>query len=643
MTAQTAQTALRAAIPAAPAAAATPAATHGGAGLVPDMPVALARPRILREDRADGSFVLRSAEPLQPYDRCIGDWLEHWARVAPDQPFLAERAPGGAGWRRVGYGEALAAVRALAQSLLDLGVAPEAPVVALSDNSVNLALLSLAAMHVGRRIAVVSSAYTRLARDHAKLHAILDRLGPGLLYAEDGAQYGGAIAGWRPACPVAFGGGAAGSGIVCALSFDDLLAARPGPEVDAAFAAVDGATVARVLLTSGSTGAPKLVPNTHAMLCANQQMIAQCWPFVDRARPVVLDWLPWSHTFGANHNFNLVLRNGGTLYIDAGRPAPGAIEQTMQGIREVRPTLFFNVPRGYDVLLPYLEADPALAEALFGRLDMLFFAAAALPQPIAERLRAVARRARQAPLFFTTEWGSTETSPVITSAHFATTDTRNIGVPVPGLELKFAPCQQKYELRVRGPSIFPGYLGDEAKTREAFDEEGFYKMGDAGLLADPGDPDGGVIFDGRVSEDFKLTTGTWVSVGTLRVRAVSALSPYAMDVVVAGHDRDEIGLMIFPAAPLRQLAGDAAGALCGKSLGSHPAVQEALAAVLAELCRGAGSAQRPVRAVLLSAPPSIEEGEITDKGYINQRAVLARRADDLARLYSDCVSVIRPR
>jgi len=608
----------------------------------PALPVALATPRILREDRADGSFVLRSAEALQPYARCIGDWLEHWAHAAPARPFLAERAAGGAGWREVCYAEALAAVRALAQSLLDLDVAPDEPVVALSDNSVNLALLSLAAMHVGRRVAVVSSAYTRLTRDHAKLHAILDRLEPGLIYAEDGELYGPAIAAWRPACPVAFTSGAAASGIACALSFDDLLAARPGPEVAAAFAAVDGDTVARLLLTSGSTGAPKLVPNTHGMLCANQQMIAQCWPFVDHAHPVVLDWLPWSHTFGANHNFNLVLRNGGTLYIDGGRPAPGAIEQTVASIREVRPTLFFNVPRGYDVLLPYLEADPALAEALFGRLDMLFFAAAALPQPIAERLRAVARRARQAPLFFTTAWGSTETSPVITSAHFATTETRNIGVPVPGLELKFTPCQEKYELRVRGTSVFPGYLGDAQKTREAFDEEGFYRMGDAGLLADPHDPSGGVIFDGRVSEDFKLTTGTWVSVGNLRVHAVSALSPYAMDVVVAGHDRDEVGLMIFPATPLRQLAGDAQGALCGKSLGSHPAVREALGKVLADLCQGAGSAQRPVRAVLLSAPPSIEEGEITDKGYVNQRAVLTRRADDVARLFSDCVSVIRP-
>ncbi|AQV97401.1 feruloyl-CoA synthase [Cupriavidus necator] len=599
-------------------------------------PVLLSAPDIAVDRREDGSFILRSTQVLQPYARCIGDWLQYWAQEDGSRTFLAERR--GEGWRRVSYSEALAAVRRIGQAILDLGVAEEAPVVALSENSVNLALLSLGAMHVGRRIAVVSSAYTLVAKDHGKLHTILERLQPGLLYAENATQYGAAISAWKPACPVVFTEAAEGG----ALRFSTLLDTAPRVEVDAAFAAVGGDTVARILLTSGSTGVPKLVPNTHRMLCANQQMIAQCWPFVDKAHPVVLDWLPWSHTFGANHNFNLVLRNGGTLYIDSGRPAPGAIESTLQGIREVRPTLFFNVPRGYDVLLPYLEADESLARALFGRLDMLFFAAAALPQQCAERLRAVAARVRDVPLFLTTEWGSTETSPVVTSAHFRTMETRNIGVPVPGVELKFAPCQDKYELRVRGPSIFPGYIGDEAKTREAFDEEGFYCMGDAGKLADMADPNAGVIFDGRVSEDFKLTTGTWVSVGTLRIAAVSSMTPYAQDVVVSGHDRAEVGLLIFPTAALRALAGDGEGRLCGKSLGEHPAVRQVLGEILAALCKGAGSSQRPARAVLLSTPPSVEQGEITDKGYINQRAVLTLRADDVERLYSDCSSVIYP-
>ncbi len=602
----------------------------------PDAGPRLAEPDILRTDHADGSFVLRSSVPLGDFDRCVGDWLTRWAAREPDRVFLAQRR--GAGWQTVSYGEACATVRNIGQALLDLGIARDDPVVALSDNSVNLALLSLAAMHVGRRIAVVSSAYTRMSSDHGKLHAILASLHPGLVYAEDAAQYGAAIRSAELPCPVVYTAGAAAGEI----PFTDLCAASAGPGVDEAFHGVTGSTVARILLTSGSTGAPKLVPNTHRMLCANQQMIAQCWRFVDEGHPVVLDWLPWSHTFGANHNFNLVLRNGGSLYIDDGRPAPGLIERTIEGIRQVRPTLFFNVPKGYDALLPSLEADEALAGALFGRLDMLFFAAAALPQKTADRLRAVARGVRHQSLFFTTEWGSTETSPVVTSAHFFSSDTRNIGVPVPGVELKFVPCQEKHELRVRGPSIFAGYIGDEEKTRAAFDEDGFYRMGDAGRLADPADPNRGVIFDGRVSEDFKLTTGTWVSVGALRVRAVSAMSPYAVDIVVAGHDRDEVGLLVFPTAKLRTLANDQDGTLCGKSLGLVPEVRRALGAVLADLCRGAGSSQRPARAVLLSAPPAIERGEITDKGYINQRAVLALRADDVSRLYSDCESVIFP-
>lgn len=596
----------------------------------------LATPEIVREDRADGSFVLRSSETLQPFVRCIGDWLQYWAQEEGHRVFLAERD--GNAWRRMTYAEVHAAVRRVGQALLDLEIEPDAPIVALSENSVNLAILSLAAMHMGRRIVVVSSAYSVVARDHAKLHSILDRLHPGLIYAEDADRYRPAIAGWKPACPVVFTHGASS----VEVSFDTMLDIMPGTDVDRAFASVTGETVARILLTSGSTGTPKLVPNTHRMLCANQQMIAQCWPFVDRAHPVVLDWLPWSHTFGANHNFNLILRNGGTLYIDAGRPAPGAIEATIRAIEDVKPTLFFNVPRGYDVLLPYLESDDELAAALFERLDMLFFAAAALPQQCAERLRAVAARVRQRPLFFTTEWGSTETSPVVTSAHFETSDTRNIGVPVPGVELKFAPCQEKMELRVRGPSVFPGYLDDEVKTREAFDEEGFYCMGDAGKLADPSDPNGGVTFDGRVSEDFKLTTGTWVSVGTLRIAAVSSMTPYVQDAVVAGHDRNEVGLLLFPSPALRALAEDRDNALCGKALGRHPAVRQALGEVLRKLGQGAGSSQRPARVAILSSPPSIEHGEITDKGYINQRAVLTLRTKDVERLFSDCTSVIHP-
>ncbi|MFM0184059.1 feruloyl-CoA synthase [Paraburkholderia nemoris] len=600
---------------------------------------ALAVPQVTRENRHDGSFVLRSAEFLQPYHRRIGEWLIEWAHKTPDAIFIAERDADNAcyAWREISYAQAYDKVRRVGQALLDLNLPVGGAIVALSDNSVNLALLSLAAMHVGKPIAIVSSAYSRVATDHSKLHAMLDQLAPALIYAEDGEVYRRAIEGYPESCEVVYTRNV-GSG---ALSFTELETCVSTDAVERAFRAVTPQTPARLLLTSGSTGKPKVVVNTHDMLCANQQMIAQCWRFIDRTQPVVLDWLPWSHTFGANHNFNLILRNGGTLYIDDGRPVPGLIERTVRNLKDVRPTLFFNVPKGYDALLPLLEKDEEAAAALFERVEMLFFAAAALPQKTAERVQTLASTVRDEPVFFTTEWGATETSPVITSAHFRTSDSRNVGVPVPGVELKFVPCQDKLEMRVRGPSVFTTYRDDPDRTRAAFDEEGFYCIGDAGRLADPSDPNSGVIFDGRVAEDFKLTTGTWVSVGTLRVRAVSELTPYVQDAVVTGHDRDEVGLLLFPSAALRALAGENAATWSGDQLACCPEVRTALTHALTQLGAGLGSSQRPTRAVLLSTPPSLELGEITDKGYLNQRAVLTLRASEVERLYSDDLAVIR--
>ncbi len=596
---------------------------------------ALATPRVLREDRPDGSFVLRSAEPLGAYDGRIGDWLLRWAANTPDRVFLAERDAQGE-WRTVTYGQALALVRRLGQAILDLGTPRDRPVVAVSDNSVNLGLLSLAAMHVGRPIAIVSSSYIRVARDMAKAHAILQRLDPAVIYAEDGGLYGPAIASAGLACPAVYGRAVPAGG----LAFADWLTTTVTPRVDAAFAEIMPDDTAKLLLTSGSTGVPKMVVNTHRMLCANQQMIAQCWPFIEARPPVVLDWLPWSHTFGANHNFNMVLRNGGTLYVDEGRPAPGLIERTVANLESVQPTVYFNVPKGFDALLPYLEARADLAARFFGGLDAVFYAAAALPPAIWQRLEACARPHRAQPLFFTTAWGATETSPLITSAHFPLDRPGNIGAPAPGMELKFVPAQGKLELRVRGVSVFREYRGDAAKTAAAFDAEGFYCLGDAGRLIDPANPSAGVLFDGRVAEDFKLVTGTWVSVGALRLQAVSALSPLAQDVVVAGHDRDEVGLLVFPSAALRALAGDADGTADGAALGRHAAVQARVREALGPVYAGAGSSQRARRVVILSSAPSLDAGEITDKGYVNQGAVLGQRGEEVERLFSEDDSVI---
>ena len=600
---------------------------QGMAGDIFDDPGLLAPPRTVRVGFDDGSFVLRSPEPLRPYARRVGDWLEQWAAATPDAPAFAERSADG-GWRRLSWGQTREQVGRIAQSLLGLRLQPQAPVVVLSDNAIDHLLLMLAAMHVGRAVCTVSSAYCRLTSDHTKIHGILNTLGPALVYAADEAVYGPAIAsaGLLHAVTVVSRGAENFPG---ALSFDSLLRTAEGPAVRAAFEAITPDTHAKYLLTSGSTGHPKVVINTHRMLCANQQMVAQVWRFVEREKPVIVDWLPWSHTFGGNNNLNLVLRNGGTLVIDEGRPAPGLIEKSVANLVEMQPTIYFNVPRGLDMLLPFLEADETKARRFFERLRVVFYAGAALPQSTWDRLQALARRVRGSEVWLTTSWGSTETAPAVTSAHWKLDRAGVIGLPMPGTELKFVPNGDKLEMRVRGVNVFPGYRDAPHLTAQAFDDEGYYCIGDAGRLADETRPELGVVFDGRVAEDFKLTTGTWVSVGTLRVRVVSALAPLAQDVVVTGHDRDEVGVLVFPSAAASQLG---AGEVAGR-------VAAALRALRAE---GGGSSQVPVRALVLAEPPSVDAGEITDKGYINQGAVLRRRADAVQRLYAGGPEVILP-
>ncbi|WP_371356255.1 feruloyl-CoA synthase [Pseudomonas chlororaphis] len=599
-------------------------------------PTCLAPARVLYEPGPDGSFILSSPQPLQPYARCIGQWLEQWAEQTPERPYLAERRNGA--WFTLTYREVRRRVGALAQGLLELDTAPGRPVLMLSENDIDQALLTLAAMHVGIPVSTVSVAYARNdGSGCSKLKAIVEVLKPALIFVNDGDAYCRAIELIKPDCPVIAACNA--QEIPNALALP-LLYKTESPAVMAAFVQVDGETPARYLLTSGSTGAPKAVINTHGMLCANQQAIAQCWRFVELCEVVVLDWLPWSHIFGANHNFNLVLRNGGTLYIDDGRPMPGQIDRTVENIKSVKPTLFFNVPRGYEALLPYLERDEELAQALFGRSQLLFYAAAALPQNTWSRLVESAAQVRKTPLFFTTEWGSTETSPVVTSVHFALNQPGNIGLPVPGTQIKFVPSGDKMEMRVRGPSVFSRYLNDPVNTLAAFDEEGFYKIGDAGRLVDPQQPERGILFDGRVTEDFKLSSGTWVSVGTLRPRLVSALAPYASDCVICGHDRDVIGVLIYPTAALRELLGKAGRGLSGAQLALYPQVRLALCARLQALAKDyPASSQHAVRLIILDSPPSLEEGEITDKGYINQRTALSLRADAVKRLYAEALEL----
>ncbi|MBK7849266.1 MAG: feruloyl-CoA synthase [Zoogloea sp.] len=584
-----------------------------------DNPGMLAPPRVTRIDLSRGGFILACSDPLEEVTRCIGDWLEYWAARTPNALFLAERDAEGE-WVRMTYAQVREQVGKLAQGLLDLGIGPTAPVVCLSDNSLDQALLTLATMHIGRPFATVSSAYSRLAKDYTKVATILQELAPGAVYAGDGAVYASAIRASAVSCPVILSTNA--YQLDGSLSLAELMRTRETPAVMAEFAKITPETHAKYLLTSGSTGRPKIAINTHRMLCANQKQIQQSWPFLKDEKPVIVSWLPWSHTFGANHNFNLVLCNGGSFYIDEGRPVPGLMEKSVRNLREVQPNLYFNVPRGFDALIAFLEQDESFARDFFGRLRAVFYAAAALPQSTWDRLERSAQKVLGEKVWFTSAWGATESSPLLTNVHWRLDGPGCIGLPVAGTSIKFLPNGDKLEMRVKGPQVFPGYLNNPEKTAEAFDEDGYYKIGDAGLLIDPARPEKGIAFNGRVAEDFKLTTGTWVSVGTLRVRAVTAFAPFAQDVVVTGHDRDEVGLLVFPTPAAKDVPTEQL----------HAHVPEGLRKLKAE--GGGGSSQSPTRAMLLDEPPSMDAGAITDKGYINQRAVLARRADDVLSLHT---------
>ena len=560
------------------------------------------------EKRADGSTILRSPQKLGPRARCVTEWLVRWSREAPQRTFLAERK--GDEWKRISYLEAYGAVRRIGQALLDRGLGPAQPVAILSDNGIDHALLALGAMHVGVPVAPISPAYSLMSKDFGKLRHIFELVKPGLVFATDPGKYGPALAAvGAQSTPV-----------------KDLLETNPGSTLEREFSKVDSSTVAKILFTSGSTGLPKGVINTHGMLCANQQQLAQAWPFVEDRPPVVVDWLPWNHTFGGNHNFNLVLRNGGTMYIDGGKPVPGLVDTTARNLKEIGGTMYFNVPRGFDLLLPFLEKDAALRQKFFSDLDVLFYAAAALPQNLWDRIQKLARDEGKGDLAMLSAWGSTETSPLATSVHFRMERAGVIGLPVPECDLKLVPAAGKLEVRVRGPNVTPGYYKRSDLTAAAFDEEGFYRIGDAVRLADPGDPSKGIVFDGRVAEDFKLTTGTWVYVGAVRMKLIAAGDPLIQDAVITGHDRNEIGALVFLSPVSKNL--------------SKAAIEEKLQNALKTLAQEPGSSTHPTRLMVMSEPPSIDANEITDKGYMNQRAVLEKRAALVERLYASAEKVL---
>jgi feruloyl-CoA synthase len=510
----------------------------------------------------------------------------------------------------------------------------------LSDNGIDNGLLQLGALYAGLPVVPTSPAYSLMSKDFGKLRHVFGLIRPRLVFANDGERFGAACAALNLHGVEIVVNEKPPEGLD-ATRFDELVKTKASDAVDAAYSRVGPDTVAKILFTSGSTGEPKGVINTQRMLCSNQQAIVQLWPFITRRPPILVDWLPWNHTFGGNHNFNMILRNGGTLYIDGGRPAPGLIETTIANLRAVAPTLYFNVPRGFQMILPYLEQDTGLRDHFFSNLDTIFYAAAALPQDLWERFEKLSLAARGEKIAMTSAWGLTETAPLATGVHFPIERAGVIGLPVPGMELKMVPNDGKLEMRVRGPNITPGYYRRDDLTREAFDEDGFYRTGDAGRLADPGDPAKGILFDGRVAEDFKLLTGSWVSTGAIRIAAISAGAPIIQDAVVAGHDRDEIGLLVFPnPAGCARIAGLSPDTPLAERVG-HEKVRQALHRGLAAYnAKNPGSSRSIRRVLLLTEPPDIDAGEITDKGYINQRAVLQRRYNLVERLYSNNSRVI---
>ncbi len=582
----------------------------------------------------DGSMIVRSPHPLGPFPRSMTDRLEHWAATTPDRVFLAQRDAGGT-WCEITYAGARALARSIAQGLLNRGLSAERPLAILSGNGLEHALIGLGAMYAGVPYASISPAYSLIANDFDKLRSIIALLTPGLVFATNSAQFARAIDAAVPASAELVVLVSQPSTRTC-TPLETLWNTPAGPAVDAAHAKLGPDTIAKLLFTSGSTGAPKGVINTQRMLTSNQAMIATAFPSFAETPPVVLDWLPWSHTFGANHNFNLVLMHGGTFYIDDGKPLPGAFEETVRNLREIAPTIYFNVPKGFEMLLPYLRAEPELRRRFFSRLQCVFYAGAALPPHIWEEYEKLALETTGVRIPMVTSLGSTETAPSALSVTDKARQPGVVGIPNAGVELKLVPNAGKLEARLRGPLITPGYWRQPELTAKSFDTDGYYLLGDALRFADENVPEKGLVFDGRVAEDFKLKTGTWVSVGPLRGRFISHFAPYARDVVIAGHDHDEVTALVIPDVDAcRGLAAGLAADAPMPSVLEHGSVRARFSSVLAAFNKdAAGSSGRIARLLLMATPPSLDTGEMTDKGSINQGAVLRHRAALVADLYA---------
>ncbi|WP_028605292.1 feruloyl-CoA synthase [Ottowia thiooxydans] len=614
-------------------------------------PLAFGVTRVNLRHSESGAQYLAADASLAAFDERMSDRLIHWAKTTPNETLIAQRQRGADGslgdWRHITYAQALDAARRIGQGLMDRGLTAERPVIILSDNSIDHALLALGCLYVGIPYSPASPAYSTISKDYGKLRHVINTLTPGLIWADDGERYGAAIAAAAPSdAEIVISRHADHAHLKDRPStpFAALMATEPTPAVDAAQAATGPDTIVKFLFTSGSTKLPKAVINTNRMWCANQQQMRQSMPILTEERPVLIDWLPWNHTFGGNHNFGMVINNGGTLYIDEGKPTPALVGETLRNLREIAPTMYFNVPTGFEAIANAMKTDDTLRKNFLSRVKMFFYAGASLAQPVWNALFESAERELGQRIVMTCGFGMTESSPYGLFPTSPDIRAGDLGLPTPGMECKLVPKDGKTELRYRGPNITPGYWRAPDSTAEAFDDEGFFCTGDAVLWINPEDPHAGLRFDGRIAEDFKLATGTFVSVGPLRARVIAGGAPYIQDVVIAGLNRKEVGALVFPTQAVRTLTDLPANAPLAEVLGDKRVLAKFQSLVTDLSLTATGSANRVTRLMLMAEPPSIDKGEITDKGSINQRAVLKERDDLVQALYEDAPkhTVIKP-
>jgi feruloyl-CoA synthase len=597
--------------------------------------IRLAPTDVVMERKPDGTIYVRSALELGPYPQRMTDRLDYWAERTPDRTFIAQRTKEGP-WRRLTYAEAASQGRRIGQALAQRNLSSKRPIAILSGNDLEHALLGLGAMYAGVPYAPISTAYSLVSTDFGKLRHIFKVLTPGLVFAASGERFSKAIQAVIPA----------DAELVCtrnplpgATAFSDLAAAPAGALLEEAHAKVAPDTVFKILFTSGSTGMPKGVIYTHRMWTSNQEMVRQCWQFLEDEPPVILEWLPWNHTFAGSKDFGMILYNGGTLYLDEGKPVPGAFEETLRNLREIAPTIVLNVPKGFEAIIPHLRKDPEFRAHYFSHLKALFYAGAGISQEVWDALQDLSIQACGERILMLSGLGATETGPFALWVGKDVRSAGECGVPAPGMDLKLIPSGRKLEARVKGPNVTSGYWNEPELTRAAFDEEGFYKLGDALRFVDESDPSMGFIFDGRIAEDFKLSTATWVSAGPLRVNFLAEFAPYAKEVVIAGADRGYVGVLIFPDIDACRELSPEPGTVT--ELLERPEVRATFRNLLVKMSKtSTGSSNKIVRAIVLDVPPSIDAHELTDKGSISQRAVLDNRADVVDELYRGSPRVI---